>query len=220
VAAAVTGGAGPVRVVVVDDHGLFRAGVMEILACEGVEVVAGGATGPDAVRLAREYQPDVLLLDVEMPGPGARQTLVELRRAAPATRVAVLTMHDDPGLVRELLEVGAVAYLMKTMGPEQLIAAVRSVAQGGGEVLVSVPRATMERLGSAGQQDLLSPREVEVLRLIAAARSNAQVARQLVITEGTVKRHLSNIYGKLGAVSRVDAIRKAKAARILTEPDD
>jgi DNA-binding NarL/FixJ family response regulator len=216
----VTGQPEPVRVVVVDDHGLFRAGVMEILAAgEGLEVVADGATGPDAVRLAGEHQPDVLLLDVEMPGPGARQTLVQLGRAAPRTRVAILTMHDDPALLRELLEVGAVAYLMKTMGPEQLIAAVRSIAQGGGEVLVSVPRTTMERLGSQEQQDLLSPREVEVLRLIAEARSNAQVARQLVITEGTVKRHLSNIYSKLGAVSRVDAIRKARAARIITDPE-
>lgn len=197
--------------------------MIEILAAaDGLDVVAEGGTGQDAVRLAREHQPDVLLLDVEMPGPGARQTLIELLEASPRTRIAILTMHDDAGLVRELLEVGGAAYLVKTISREQLIVAVRSIARGYGDVLVSVPRGTMARLGSAQQPPPLSRREVDVLRLIAQACSNAQVARELGIAEGTVKRHLSNIYSKLGAVSRVDAIRKARAARIISDvrPDD
>jgi DNA-binding NarL/FixJ family response regulator len=207
-----------VRLVVVDDHTLFRQGMIEMLSSAGdFEVVADGANGPEAVRLARAHQPDVLLLDVEMPGPGAKVTIGEVRAVAPQTRIAILSMYGEAGLVRELLEAGAAAYLVKTIVRDQLIAAVRSIARSGGDVLMSVPRATLEGFDPSRKAALLSPRELEVLQLIALARSNAQVASELFITEGTVKRHLTNIYAKLGAVSRVDAIRKARAARIISD---
>jgi DNA-binding NarL/FixJ family response regulator len=207
-----------VRLVVVDDHTLFRQGMIEMLSsADEFEVVADGENGPDAVRLARAHQPDVLLLDVEMPGPGAKVTIGEVRAVAPRTRIAILSMYGEAGLVRELLEAGAAAYLVKTIVRDQLIAAVRSIARSGGDVLMSVPRATLEGFDPSRKSALLSPRELEVLQLIALARSNAQVASELFITEGTVKRHLTNIYAKLGAVSRVDAIRKARAARIISD---
>jgi DNA-binding NarL/FixJ family response regulator len=214
----VSAAASPVRLVVVDDHTLFRQGMIEMLSSAAeFEVVADGGSGPEAVRLARAHQPDVLLLDVEMPGPGAKATIGEVRAVAPRTRIAILSMYGEAGLVRELLEAGAAAYLVKTIVRDQLIAAVRSIARSGGDVLMSVPRTTLEGFDPSRKSALLSPRELDVLRLIALARSNAQVASELFITEGTVKRHLTNIYAKLGAVSRVDAIRKARAARIISD---
>lgn len=206
-----------VNVVIVDDHTLFRDGLREMLLTDPLFTVVGeGASGMDAVELAGELQPDVVLLDVEMPGPGARATISQLRYVAPFAKVVILTMHDDPVLVHDLLESGASAYMVKTVAKDELIAAVRSVARGDGNVLLSVSRATIERLDrqqSGGK--IISERELEVLRLLARAKSNAQIAAELYITQGTVKRHLTNIYAKLGAVSRMDAVRKAIAAGLI-----
>jgi DNA-binding NarL/FixJ family response regulator len=208
---------GTVRVIVVDDHTLFRQGLRELLSTDPqFMVVAEGASGAEAVTLAGEYRPDVILLDVEMPGPGAKTTIKLLRRVSPYTRIVVLTMHDDSTLVHELLEGGASAYLVKTIVREELIAAVRSVTRSQSNVLLSVSRETIEGLDRHRPEGgPLTSRELDVLRLLAQAMSNAQIASRLFITEGTVKRHLTNIYAKLGAVSRVDAIRKAVAARLI-----
>jgi DNA-binding NarL/FixJ family response regulator len=208
--------AGSVRVVVVDDHTLFRQGICEMLGTDPqFVVVAQGQNGIEAVRLAEEHQPDVLLLDVEMPGPGARVTVRQLRKVSPQTQIVVLTMHDAPKLVHELLESGVAAYLLKTIGRDELVAAVHSVARSQEHVLLSVSRETIEGLDRTPDKSPLSARELDVLRLLAQAMSNAQIARRLFISQGTVKRHLSNIYGKLGAVSRVDAVRKAIAAGLI-----
>jgi DNA-binding NarL/FixJ family response regulator len=208
---------GVVRVVIVDDHTLFRQGLRELLSTDPrLTVVAEGASGPEAVALAGEHRPDVILLDVEMPGAPATTTIKQLRCAAPYTRIVVLTMHDDSALVHQLLEVGASAYLVKTIVREELIAAVRSVSRSQSNVLLSVSRETIEGLDRHRPEGgPLSAREMDVLRLLAQALSNAQIATRLFITESTVKRHLTNIYAKLGAVSRVDAIRKATASRLL-----
>jgi DNA-binding NarL/FixJ family response regulator len=208
---------GVIRVVVADDHTLFRQGIRELLSTdEHFEVVAEGATGADAVQLVREHNPDVILLDVEMPGPGPTATVKWLHHAAPNTRIVVLTMHDDPALVHDLLESGASAYLVKTIVREELMAAVRSVSRAESNVLLSVSRETIEGLDrQRPESGPLSAREMDVLGLVAQALSNAQIATRLFITEGTVKRHLTNIYTKLGAVSRVDAVRKATAAGLL-----
>jgi DNA-binding NarL/FixJ family response regulator len=179
-------------------------------------VVGEGSSGIEAVKLAADLQPDVLLLDVEMPGPGARATIGSLRYAAPFTKIVILTMHDDPVLVYDLLESGASAYMVKTVAKDELIAAVRSVNRGDGNVLLSVSRNTIERLDSQHSRGkVVSDRELDVLRLLAKAKSNAQIAAELYITQGTVKRHLTNIYAKLGAVSRMDAVRKAVAGRLI-----
>lgn len=209
--------AGGISVVVVDDHTLFREGVAELLACDpAVRVVAQGASGTDALDLVREHRPDVVLVDVEMPGPGARTTVRRLCQEHPDTHVIVLTMHDEAGLVRDLLSQGAAAFLVKSIERHELIAALRAVVANRDTILVSVSRDTISGLDRARPDALLSARELEVLQLAALAMSNAQIGRRLVITEGTVKRHLTNIYAKLGAVSRIDAIRKATAARLIT----
>ena len=209
----------PTRLVIVDDHTLFRNGLRELLShAPDLTVVGEGSSGPEAVALAEQLRPDVLLLDVEMPGPGAAETVEQLQRVAPDTRIVVLTMHEDPALVHELLSRGASAYLNKTIGIQELGSAVRAVDRSSGTVLLSVRRDTFAGIDGQCGKPLLSPRELDVLRLVAQARSNVQIAGELFISEGTVKRHLTNIYAKLGAVSRVDAIRKATAARLI-RPD-
>jgi DNA-binding NarL/FixJ family response regulator len=209
-----------ISVVLVDDHTLFREGVAELLTSEEtLHVVAQGSDGVEALALVTEHRPDVVLVDVEMPGPGARATVSRLRQEHPNTRVIVLTMHDKPELIRELLDQGASAFLVKTITCLELIAAVRSVATSQGNVLLSVSRSTVNQLDNSSPSTALSTRELEVLRLAALAMSNAQIGKRLFITEGTVKRHLTNIYTKLGATSRVDAIRKATAARLIPSID-
>jgi DNA-binding NarL/FixJ family response regulator len=208
-----------VTVALADDHTLFREGVREILSTDPrLRVIGEAAHGEAAVALCVEARPDVLLLDVEMPGPGAVAVLRQLRRLCPGTQVVVLTMHDDAGVVHDMLSCGAAAYLVKTVPGAELIAVVASVAREPATVLVSVSRRTIDRLdlrGPGGGGGSLTDRELDVLRLTAQALSNAQIASRLHITEATVKRHLTNIYAKLNAVSRVDAIRKATAARLI-----
>ncbi len=211
---------GTISIVLVDDHALFREGVAELLASDGtVHVVAQGSNSAEALALVTKHRPNVVLVDVEMPGPGAGATVSRLRQEHPDTKVIVLTMHDKPELVRELLRQGASAFLIKTITRLELIAAVRSVVTSRGNVLLSVSRRTINHLDNPPPKAALSARELEVLRLAALAMSNAQIGKRLLITEGTVKRHLTNIYAKLGATSRVDAIRKATAARLIPSID-
>jgi DNA-binding NarL/FixJ family response regulator len=207
---------GVISVVLVDDHALFREGVAELLTSDGTfHVVAQGSDGAEALALVTEHQPDVVLVDVEMPGPGAWVTVSRLHQEHPDTQIIVLTMHDKPELVWELLGQGASAFLVKTITRLELIAAVRSVVTNRGNILMSVSRRTINHLDNPPPNVALSARELEVLRFAALAMSNAQIGRRLLITEGTVKRHLTNAYAKLGASSRVDAIRKATVARLI-----
>ncbi|MGH3932780.1 MAG: response regulator [Pseudonocardiaceae bacterium] len=207
---------GGISIVLVDDHTLFREGLAELIGCDpAFRVVAQGSSGTDALTLVQRHRPDVVLVDVEMPGPGARETVSRLSQQHPDTKVVVLTMHDKPELVWELLDQGAAAYLVKTIARHELIAAVRAVATNRNNILLSVSRSTMKQLDRSPVSAPLSARELEVLQLAALAMSNAQIGRQLVIAVSTVKRHLTNVYAKLGAVSRVDAIRKATTARLI-----
>ncbi|KGH48157.1 MULTISPECIES: response regulator transcription factor [Modestobacter] len=204
------------RVVLVDDHRLFRESLGALLAVhQGIEVVAEGANGEEAVRLARLHQPDVVLLDVEMPGQSVLTSLVEIRSASPSTRIVVLTMHENTPLARQLLLRGASAYLIKTIGHHELVAAIRAATDREQDLItLSVSRGGLAGLTSQGGP-MLSEREVEVLALVGKARSNAAIAAELRISEGTVKRHLSNINAKLGSTSRLDAVRRATRARLL-----
>lgn len=213
------GSAASIRIVLADDHTLFRAGVREILLTEpSLSVVGEASTGDEAVLLAAERRPDVVLLDVEMPGLPAAATIRQIRKQCPSAKVVILSMHDDPVVVHDLLECGAAAYLSKTSLRIELVAAVQSVCERADTVVLALPRSTVQALdapGQAGRANPLTDREVGVLSLAAQAYSNSQIASRLHITEATVKRHLTNTYAKLGAVSRVDAIRKAVAARFI-----
>jgi DNA-binding NarL/FixJ family response regulator len=210
----------PVRIVVADDHSLFRAGLIELLeTVADFEVSGDVATGAAAVAAVAELRPDVLILDVEMPGPGAHAVIQEVAQSSPDTRVVVLTMHDDPDLVRSLVEGGAAAYLIKSAGRNELVAAINSAARGEGSVLLALSRSTAVGLGRGPLQvgsGLLSPREFEILSLVAAAKSNREIARKLFISEATVKRHLANVYTKLGTASRMEAVQAAISNGILS----
>jgi DNA-binding NarL/FixJ family response regulator len=136
-----------VSVVVVDDHTLFRDGLKELLCTHpAFRVVGEGGSGPQAITLAADLTPDVILLDVEMPGPGPRATVKQLRYASPFTKIIVLTMHDDAALVHDLLDCGASAYLAKTIARDELVAAVRAVIRSEEWVLLSVSRKTIQAL--------------------------------------------------------------------------
>lgn len=205
----------PIRVVLADDHTMFRQGLKEMLATdEGIEVVGEAENGAEAVKLAREVRPDVVILDVEMPVMGAEEAMDQLLRFSPPPRIVIVTMHDDPRLVRELFGRGASAYLVKSASLQELIAAVRTAAEAPASshdenVVMVVPREAFERAERATEEGGLSARELEILLLVARGLSNRQIALSLRVAEATVKRHLANVYPKMGVGSRGEATRKA-----------
>jgi DNA-binding NarL/FixJ family response regulator len=220
---------GPIRVLLADDHTMFRQGVKEMLATDGnIEVVGEAGNGEEAVNLAAETLPDVMILDVDMPVMGAREAMEHLVRITPRPKVVIVTMFDDPRLVRELLELGASAYLVKSASLEELLAAVHMAAKGPEEpqdenVVLVLPRETLEKV-ERGDEDKLSARELEILLLVARGLSNRQIAHTLRLSEATVKRHLANLYPKINVNSRSEAVRRALSegwisAREVTEEE-
>ncbi|MGW3078452.1 MULTISPECIES: response regulator [unclassified Kitasatospora] len=207
-----------VRVLAADDHVLLRTALCNLLTREpDITVVGEAGDGPMAVHQAVQLQPDVILLDLEMPGPGPIETVRQLKTAVPDSRIVVLTMHDDDELVHSLLSEGAFGYLHKSATREVLLAAVRS-AVAGGTILFTPQRPTARPPRPAERpepQNVLTSRELEVLTCVAEAMSNRQIGRRLGITEGTVKRHLRNIFTKLEATTRLDAVNKAQSARLI-----
>ncbi len=200
-----------------DDHALVRQGMAEMLSTDpGIEVVAEAADGREAVDLAAKEKPDVVILDVEMPVMGGQVALRKLLDLWPPPKVVIVTVFADESHVRELLALGASAYLSKNASMQNLISTVRSVVAGDGEgqneddVILFVPRRTFEEEDGPGESSL-SGREAEILMLAARARSNREIAESLHLSETTVKRHLSNVYEKLGVRSRGEAARKALA---------
>lgn len=209
------GAAKPIRLVVADDNTLFREGLAEICEIESdLHVVGKAENGDEAASVVWRENPDVVLLDVDMPGPEPAEVLGKVLSSPSAPRVAMLGMHDDARLVSELVTGGAQAYISKSSTREELLAVIRAVSKRRDHVVLSVPKITMNWLGGppAGP---LSPRELEVLGLVAHGLSNAQIGARLYISEGTVKRHLTNIYLKLDVRSRTKAINKAAQLRLL-----
>jgi DNA-binding NarL/FixJ family response regulator len=204
----------PIKVLLADDHTMFRQGLKEMLATdEGIEVVGEAENGEEALELAGEMLPDVLILDVDMPVMGAREVLERLIGISPMPRVVVATMYDDPRLVRELLALGASAYLVKSASLEELLAAVHAAAKSpqaphDENVVLILPRETLEKVESETDEKF-SARELEILLLVARGMSNRQIAQALMLSEATVKRHLANLYPKMGVNSRGEATSKA-----------
>ena len=207
-----------ITVAVFDDHQLFREGLAEILGTiGGVQVVAQGDSGTAAVEVAGRMRPAVVVIDVQMPGPPAQETVQRIRAASPHTRVVVVTMHDDAELLVDLITAGASAYVVKNADRVELTAAVRSAVRPDDLVFLAVSRATVHQLGRRPPPtaELLTDREAQVLQALARARSTAEMSAELMISQGTVKRHLTNVYRKLGAVSRMDAVRRAEELGLL-----
>ncbi len=204
----------PIKVLLADDHTMFRQGVREMLATdENIEVVGEAENGAEALKLAGEILPDVVVLDVEMPVMGAKEVLERLVGITPRPRVVIVSMFDDPRLVREFLGLGASAYLVKSASLEELLAAVHTAAESPEEpqdenVVLVLPREVLERV-ERGTDQKLSPRELEILLLVARGLSNRQIAHALRLSEATIKRHLANLYPKIGVGSRGEATSKA-----------
>lgn len=197
-----------IDIVVVDDHLLFRQGISEILSVENDLRVVGQCGGTDAISLVSATRPDVVLLDSNRSGVQAERILRGVLVVSPGSKVIVVTVHDQPRLVATLVTAGADAYVLKSATRDELLATIRKVFHASGHFVLSVSRETLQGLNGA-DRPLLSRRECEVLSLVAGGMRNSQIARRLYISEGTVKRHLTNAYTKLGAVSRIDAIKKA-----------
>ncbi len=214
-----------IRVLLVDDQALFREGLRTLLSVnKEIEVVAEAANGEEALRLAGQLRPNVALMDIQMPVLDGVATTRRLKATQPECRVIVLTTFDDDEKVFEGLRAGAVGYLLKDAPSEKLVEAIKAAARGESFLQPSVAAklvAEFNRLSdrrSPAAQDLpepLSEREIEVLRRIAAGASNKEVASALVIAEGTVKNHVTNILGKLGVASRIQAVNKARELRII-----
>jgi DNA-binding NarL/FixJ family response regulator len=204
-----------ITVVIVDDHGLIREGLREILETQpDIKVVGEAGDSSTAGAVVAERQPSVVLLDVEIPGDDVATTVVRLLRLAPRTEIIILSMHDGPHLLRRLLALGIRGYLLKSVTGQELVSAVRNACAEDGRITLSVSRRSLAQVPASGT-GALSRRELDVLELAAQAMSNAQIAARLYLTEATVKRHLSNIFAKLGAVSRIDAVNKAVAASLM-----
>ncbi|MBN6038813.1 response regulator transcription factor [Amycolatopsis sp. 195334CR] len=208
-----------IRTVVVDNHMLFRQGIVQMLSVERDVVVVGECGfGRTATALVAEVKPDIVLLDSDRGGSLAVRTLRELSVASPVSKVIVVTRHDEPRLVGNLIAAGAYAYVLKSATREELLVTLRMVHRASGHVVVSVSRETLEGMHGFDRQ-LLSKREREVIVLVAVGMRNSQIAHELYISEGTVKRHLTNAYTKLGAASRIAAVKKAISLGIVSVAD-
>ena len=201
----------PITVLVVDDHAVVRRGVRGYLETQAdIAVVGEAASGEEAVRLAADLVPDVVLMDLVMPEMDGVEATRQIRRASPRTQVVVLTSYHEDVHIFPAIKAGALSYLLKDVGPEELAAAVRAAAHGEAMVHPRVAARLMQELRGA-RRDVPSPfaeltdRELEVLRLIAEGLSNADIAERLVISEKTVKGYVSNILSKLHLADRTQA---------------
>ena len=205
-------------VLLADDHTMFREGMAKLLtAYGGLEVVGETANDDGAVVLARETKPDVVVMEARVPFEEAAGFLDEMRRVEPRPKVIIVTMFDDPALMRDFLRLGVSGYVLKSSSTTQLVSAIRAAALAPeeGNVVLGMPRAMLEE-ADGRQESPLSVRELEILLLAARGLSNRQIAARVNLTEGTVKRHLSNSYHKLGVGSRGEAARKALQADWIT----
>jgi DNA-binding NarL/FixJ family response regulator len=201
------------RVLLVDDHDLFRTGLRNLLEEEGVDVVGEAAAGDDALRFVRELQPDVVVMDLNMPGMSGVEATKKIIAYAPLTRVVVLTISDQDADVMEAIFAGACGYLLKDASIEDVMRGIQAAAIGeslisptiAGKVLERVRAATASPDAEEAIRAELSDREIEVLKLIANGKDNAQIAADLHISPKTVKNHISNILMKLQIDNRIQA---------------
>ena len=206
-----------IRLLVVDDHPVVRAGIVGLLAGEAdLAVVGEAADGAAAVIAAAELEPDVVLMDLRMPGTDGVRATEEILRARPVTKVIVLTTYETDTDILRAVEAGATGYLLKDTPRPDLVAAVRGVAAGETVLAPSVARRLVAGVRHAAER--LTPRELEVLTAVAAGRSNAQIGTQLFISEATVKTHLLRVFAKLGVDDRTRAVTVAYERGILPVP--
>ena len=194
---------GPITVLAADDHPLVREGIGAVLANErDITLVAEAANGREAIECFRTHHPEVTLMDLQMPQMSGLDAMIKIREEFPAARIIVLTTYHGDIQALRAIRAGAAGYLLKTMVRKELAGAIRSVHAGKRHI----PAEIAAELAAHVADDALSPREIEVLRLVAMGNSNKQIAGQLTIVEETVKAHISNILSKLGANDRTHAV--------------
>jgi two-component system response regulator NreC len=210
-----------IRVLVCDDHALLRSGLRLLLEGESdIEVVGEAANAAEAIEQTAALDPDVVLLDIVMPGRNGVEALPDLLAAAPATRVLMLSMQDDPTYVRRAFAAGATGYLLKEAADAELVQAVRDVAAGKSFVhpALGARLAAADSVVESSRQEPLSEREREVLRLLALGHTNQEIARMLSISVRTAETHRAHLMRKLGLKTRAEIVRYALATGQLEPP--
>lgn len=202
-----------IKVLIADDHSMVRQGLKQILELENdLIVIAQASNGEEAIKLAREQKPDVILMDINMPGTNGLQAIKELKQDKHPSKIIVLTIHEDRQYLFKTIQMGAEGYVLKDAEPSVLIDAIRSVYSGESyiqsnmtkELVKEFNRITLREKDKNDESNLTS-REIEVLELIAEGMINKEIAKQLYISEKTVKNHVSNIFRKLNVADRTQA---------------
>jgi len=211
-----------IRVVLADDHAILRAGLQALLNAQSdIQVVGEASDGATTIQMVQDVEPDVVLLDITMPGMSGLDAAGEIKRIRPATRVLILTMHDDDAYLRQALRAGASGFVLKRAEDRDLLAAIRAVYAGEIYVHPSMSKALVNALipnqHVADQQanSLLTARELEVLRLLVEGYTNQEIAQRLILSVKTVETHRSHIMDKLGLRTRAELVRYARQQNLL-----
>lgn len=198
---------GPLRLLLVDDHPVVRDGVAAIAETQpDMEVVGEAGDGEEAVELAQKLRPDVVLMDLRLPGVTGVEAIRRIRARSPHTHILILTTYDSDESILEGLQAGAEGYLLKGSSRQELLSAIRAVARGESPLPPAVAGRLINRLRSGASATELSSRELEVLKLMAAGKRNREIAQDLFLSEKTVKSHVSSILRKLNAEDRTEAV--------------
>lgn len=212
-----------IRLMIADDHKLFREGIKALLAVtDDMEIIAEADDGDSALRISRDLQPDVILMDINMPGLNGIQATEKILEKQPQARIVMLTMVEDDSSIFHAMRVGARGYLLKGAEPQEVLSVIRAVVEGQalfGPAIASRlmnyfkelnTRPTLSATGTTFPE--LTERELEVLRLIAQGHNNQEIAQKLVLSSKTVRNHITNIFGKLQVANRAQAIVRAREA--------
>ena len=228
-------GVGPMRIALVDDHELARDGLRDMLADEpDIEIIGEAADGREAIELCRRARPDLVLMDLRMPRMDGLAATRAIKQEHPGISVLVMTMHENPDYLLEALRAGAAGYILKDAARDDVISAIRGVLSGESPLAPELAANLLRRLALKGAQEHaqgprdanraklpqpLTPREMEVLELLALGKTNRQVAQDFVVSVGTVKNHVEHLMGKLGVSDRTQAVVRALELGIISFPE-
>jgi len=209
------------RVVVVEDHTLVRQSLVKTINAEdGFEVAGEAGRGDEGLAMIARLSPDVVLLDITMPGGNGLEVAAQMRTAAPNTRFLFLTMHDDDASISKAIALGADGYVLKTASTDELLTALHAISEGGSYLSPAVARRVIDLAGGKSPTANLTDRELEILRLLAQGARPGQVAEKLFVSIKTVKNHLTSVYAKLGVQTGAQAVAEAYRKGLVSLPSE